>query len=100
MVGSSFTNSHQDWRGGTYELFNDWARKQFGAKEMDSDEEAEVPVHLQKAKDIRFKVNKGGHFILPPRSDYKMIKEKQRVIRGYIGAVYRKWIHFSLFLFF
>ena len=84
MVGSFFTNSHQDWRGGTYKLFNDWVRKQFGAKEMDSDEEAEVPVHLQKAKYIRFKVYKRGYFILPPRRGYKIIKERQRVIRGYI----------------
>jgi hypothetical protein len=78
-------------------MFGDWARKQFGAKEMDSDDEAEVPAHMQKAKDIQFEVNKKGYFILPPKTDIKTIKGRQRVIRGYIGAVYRASFHWSPF---
>ena len=51
-------------------------------------------MHKQKAKDIVFGRNKKGHFLLPPRSDHKTIKDKQRAVRGYIGAVYRTWFHF------
>jgi hypothetical protein len=98
--GNLFTNSFPDWRDGTYEMFKDWAGKQFGTKELDSDDEAEIPVHRQKAKDIQFEVNKRGFFILPPRSNFKTIRERQRVIRGYIGAVYRPLMHFSARLFF
>jgi hypothetical protein len=66
---------------------------------MDSDDEGEVPVHMQKAKDIQFEVNKKGFFILPPRANFKTIRERQRVIRGYIGAVYRASLHLSSFFF-
>lgn len=99
VVGNSFTNTCEDWRAGTYELFKDWARKQFDGKEMDSDDEGEILVHHQKAKDIQFEVNKKGFFILPPKSNFKFIKERQRVIRGYIGAVYRELVHFVDFIF-
>jgi hypothetical protein len=89
MVGNSFSHSCADWREGTYENFKEWAVKQFGLKDLDSDDEAEVPVHMQKAKDIAFEKNKKGHYILPDMSNYTTIRQKQRVIRGYIGAVYR-----------
>jgi hypothetical protein len=87
-VGNSFTNYCKEWKDGTYENFKDWALKQFGAKEFDSDDDIEVPVNFQKAKDIEFKKNKAGNFILPPMEKFKTNREKQRVVRGYIGAVY------------
>ena len=89
LIGNSFANSCPDWREGTYENFKDWALKQFGMQEPDSDDEVEVPVQMQKAKDIKFNKNIRGEFILPPISNYKTIRQKQRVVRGYIGAVYR-----------
>jgi hypothetical protein len=88
-LGSSFTDSHADWREGTYENFKNWALTQHGLNDLDSDEEAEVSVQYQKAKDISFEKNRKGYFILPPKANYKNNKQKQRVIRGYIGAVYR-----------
>ena len=69
---------------------------------MASEDEAEVPVAQTKAKNIRFEKNKKGVFVLPPKSDYKKVKEKQRVLRGYIGAVYRMQffiLHNFFFLF-
>lgn len=90
LVGNTFTNSFPDWRDGTYENFKEWALKQFAVKDLDSDDNVEVPVHFQKAKDIEFQKNKAGEFILPPMVNYKTIRQKQRVVRGYIGAVYRK----------
>jgi hypothetical protein len=60
MAGNSFTYSCGEWRNGTYENFKKWAVKQFGLKNLDSDEEADIPVHMQKAKDISFKRNKKG----------------------------------------
>jgi hypothetical protein len=89
LVGNSFTKACPDWREGTYENFKDWALKQFGLKEFDPDDNVEVPVHYQKAKDIEFEKNRRGEFILPPMSNYKTIRQKQRVVRGYIGAAYR-----------
>jgi hypothetical protein len=68
--------------------------------EKDSDEEAEVPVDMMKAKDITFEQKKTGEFILPPFANYRTAKQKQRVIRGYIGAVYRQSIHFVFKFFF
>ena len=47
-----------------------------------------------KAKDIRFEQKETGEFILPPMSNYKTVKQKQRVVRGYIDAVYRQSIYF------
>ena len=88
MVGSSFTHSCSDWRDGTYEHFKEWAVKQFGLKDLDSDDEGEVPVHMQKAKDIAFERNREGEYILPDMSNYRTIRQRQRVVRGYIGAVY------------
>jgi hypothetical protein len=90
LVGNSFTNACPDWRDGTYENFKDWALKQFGVKDFDPDDNVEVPVHFQKAKDIEFQKNTRGELILPPMSKYKTIRQKQRVVRGYIGAVHRK----------
>jgi hypothetical protein len=69
--------------------------KQFGVEQLDSDEDVEVPVHLKKAKDIEFKKNANGDFILPPKLDIKTNRGKQRVIRGYDGAVYRQNFSFS-----
>ena len=88
MVGNAFTNSCPDWKDGTYEIFKDWAVRQFGVKELESDDEAEVPVHMQKAKDIAFKRSKKTGYILPSMSNFRTTRQKQRVIRGFIGAVY------------
>ena len=63
--------------------------KQFGLKDLDSDDEADVPVHMQKAKDIMFERNKKGIYKLPHMSDFRTTRQRQRVVRGYIGAVYR-----------
>ena len=59
---------------------------------MNSDDEGEVPVHLQKAKNLQFEKNTRGDFVLPPLSNYRTVREKQRVVRGYIGAVYSVYI--------
>jgi hypothetical protein len=88
--GNAFTKSCDDWRDGTYEKFKEWAIGQFDDKDSNSDDEAEVPVDTQKAKDIEFEKNKKGNFVLPPIENYNTIKQRQRIIRGYVGAVYRK----------
>jgi hypothetical protein len=88
VVGNAFTNSHPDWRDGTYENFKDWAVKQFGIEELDSDDEAEVPIKFRKAKDLSFEMNRRGYLTVPSMSNCRTIREKQRVVRGYIGAVY------------
>lgn len=62
--------------------------KQFGVKEFDSDDNTEVAVNFQKAKDIEFEKNARGEYVLPPMVKYKTVRQKQRVVRGYIGAVY------------
>ena len=98
IAGNSFTNACSDWRDGTYENFKEWSVKQFGLKELESDDEADVPVDMQKAKDIVFERNKKGEPILPDMSNYKMIRQKQRVVRGYIGAIY--CMSFQLIIFF
>ena len=92
-LGNSFTNSCPDWRDGTYENFKEWALKQFGVKELDSEDNAEVPVNFQKAKDLEFKKNASGKFILPPIGNFQTTRQRQRVVRGYIGAVYRLYIY-------
>jgi hypothetical protein len=91
-VGNTFTNSCKEWRDGTYDNFKDWALKQFGVAELESDDEGEVPIHMQKAKNISFTKNKRGHFMLPTPTikGLKTAREKQRIVRGYIGAVYRE----------
>lgn len=91
-MGNTFTNSCNDWRDGTYDNFKEWAVRQFGHKELEDEDEADVPVHMQKAKDIEFKTDKHGILVLPPIEDFRTIRQRQRVVRGYIGAVYRKWI--------
>lgn len=100
MVGNCFTNSCSDWREGTYSNFKDWAVKQFGSKDQDEDDEDEdVPVHFIKAKDLTFETDKDGEFILPNFRNLKTIRQKQRVVRGYIGAVYSMLSHIiALFL--
>jgi hypothetical protein len=92
LVGNSFTNTHKDWKEGMYENFKDWSVKQFGNQPLGSGDEAELPVEFQKAKDISFEKNRRGCFILPPLENYRTIKQKQKVIRAYVGAVYRKSI--------
>lgn len=92
LVGKSFTNAHQDWKEGMYENFKEWSVKQFGHQPLESEDEAELPIQFQKAKDISFEKNRRGHFVLPPLRNYRTIKQKQRVIRAYVGAVYRKSI--------
>jgi hypothetical protein len=70
--------------------------KQFGLEELDSDDEAEVPVLMQRAKNIEFERDESGELVLPPMKDFKTIRAKQRVIRGYIGAVYSQYICFAI----
>jgi hypothetical protein len=96
---SSFTQSCPDWKEGTYENFKGWALKHFGENEVDSDEEADVPVHFKKAKNIEFRKNSKGHFILPGMGNYRTTRQRQRVVRGYIGAVYSKQRKSILFLY-
>ena len=57
-------------------------------EEVDSEDNGDVPVDFQRAKDIEFKKNERGEFILPPISTYDTVRQKQRVVRAYIGAVY------------
>jgi hypothetical protein len=94
VVGNAFTTSCNNWKEGTYENFKDWALKQFDVRNSDSDDDGEIPVQMMKAKDIRFEQKETGEFILPPMSNYRTVKQKQRVVRGYIGAVYRQSIYF------
>ena len=75
-----FTNSCDEWREGTYETFKEWALRQFGVEELDSNDKAEVPAHLQKARDLPFDKNDCRVFILPPMHNYKTICQKQRVV--------------------
>lgn len=91
-LGNLFTQSHSDWREGTYDNFKDWSIRQFGLKELESGDEADVPVHFQKAKDLSFEKNSRGELVLPPMHNYRTVRQKQRVIRGYVGAVYRESI--------
>jgi hypothetical protein len=58
-------------------------------KDLDSDDELDVPVDMQKAKDLAFERNDDGDFLLPAKENFKKVKQRQRVIRGYMGAVYR-----------
>ena len=62
--------------------------KQFDIDNSESDDGGEVPADAQKAKDIVFEKNDQGHFIMPPMENYNTTKQRQRVVRGYIGAVY------------
>ena len=67
--------------------------KQFGFENLDSEDEAELPVDSQKAKDIVFKKNEKGVYLVPKKSDFgKRLKMRQRVVRGYIGTVYSQYI--------
>ena len=91
--GTAFTSSYPDWREGTYENFKEWSMKRLGVKEPDSDDDAEVPVQMQKAKNIEFETNDLGDFVLPPLRDIRTVRGKQRVVRGYIGALYSKHLH-------
>jgi hypothetical protein len=53
---------------------------------LETDDEAEVPIRKQKAKSLTFEKNESGEFILPEKAG--VVKDRQRMIRGYIGAVY------------
>ena len=98
-VGMAFTNEYAEWRDGTYENFKDWSLKQFDAEKLDSDDEVEVPAHMQKAKNIEFKKDGNGEVILPPKTDFKTNRAKQRVVRGYLGALYSQYILLPFFFF-
>jgi hypothetical protein len=63
VVGNAFTHAGEDWRDGTYEHFKDWAARQFGIEDLESDNEAEVPVHEMKAKNVLFERNEDGDLI-------------------------------------
>ena len=90
-LGNSFTNSYPDWREGTYDNFKEWSLKELGVKKDSGDDDDEaVPPHLQKAKHIEFARNDIGDFILPPLNNLKKVRDKQRVVRAYIGAVYSR----------
>ena len=73
-------------------MFKDWAVGQFDLKDGESDDEDVLPAQIPKARDIFFQKNKKGVYVVPPISNFKTVREKQRVVRGYIGAVYRKSI--------
>jgi hypothetical protein len=98
-VGMGFTKACPDWKEGTFENFKEWSWKQFEEEELDSDENAEVPAHMQKAKDIEFKKDESGEFILPPRSEFKTNRARQRVVRAYLGALYSLHILLTFFFF-
>jgi hypothetical protein len=85
MVGNSFTNACKDWNEGMYDSFEQWAVRQFGHKDLETDDEVDLPVHMRKAKTITFKINKRGGFVLPPIVDYNTIRQRQRVVRGTLG---------------
>jgi hypothetical protein len=90
IVGNPFTNSCDNWKEGTYEHFKEWAKKQLDVEDSELDDKEEVDVQFKKAKDITFERNEDGDLILPPMEDYQKVRQKQRVVRGYIGAVYRQ----------
>ena len=48
---------------------------------------------LKRQKNLIFKKNENGDFIIPDKSNFKLIHQKQRVVRGYIGTVYSDYIH-------
>ena len=52
---------------------------------------------MLKAKDIGFEQNWSKEIILPPIHEYKTVWQKQRVIRGYIGAKYSQLLQSILF---
>ena len=74
-VRNSFTHACPEWKEGTYELFKDWAVKQFSdSRSEDEGEEGDVPIEYKKVKDISFKRNGSGGLILSPMSEYRMSK--------------------------
>jgi hypothetical protein len=94
QVRNSFMHACPDWKEGTYELFKDWDAKQLtDLQSEDEAEEGEVPVEFKKAKDNSFTRNEGGGLILFPMTDYKKIRQKQRLVHAYAGAMYSKSMH-------
>lgn len=73
--------------------------RQFGVNELESGDDADIPIEKQKAKDIKFERRKSGILILPPMDECENVKQKQRVIRGYIGATYRESFVSLLYIF-
>jgi len=56
---------------------------------------------MKRAKEIKFERNpKNGEFILPPISDLRTIRDRQRVVRGYVGAVYSAYIPLTVVMIF
>ena len=98
MAGNLFTESCSDWKEGTFELFKVWASKQFGLRELETDDEAEVPVRMRKAKNIHFEKNDDGVYILGDKIG--IAKDVQRTVRGYIGAVYSESLPSIFIMFF
>jgi hypothetical protein len=64
-MGNSFTHTYPNWRDRTYDKF-------------------------KEAKDIEFEENKAGEFILPPIEKFTSTRQRQRVLQGYSGTVYRR----------
>jgi hypothetical protein len=56
---------------------------------------------MKRAKEIKFERNaKNGEFILPPITNFRTTRDRQRVVRGYVGAVYSAYIPLTVFLLF
>lgn len=81
MAGNLFTESCSDWKEGTFELFKVWASKQFGLRELETDDEAEVPVRKRKAKNIHFEKNDDGVYIF-----WEIRLGLLRMCRGLLGV--------------
>ena len=93
LVGNSFTNAHKDWKEGMYENFKEWSVKQFSHQPLESGDEAELPIeYFKRLKISLLKRTIMGILFCPPLQIYRTIKQKQRVIHAYVGAVYRKSI--------
>ena len=73
--------------------------KQFGFEELDSEDEMDLLVDAQKAKNLIFEKNENGDFIILDKSNFKLIHQKQRVVWGYIGMVYSEYIHLFIYSF-
>ena len=74
-VRNLFTHACPEWKEGTYELFKDWAVKQFSDPRSEDEGEGDVPVEYKKMKDILFERNGSGGLIIPPMSEYVKSRE-------------------------
>ena len=71
-----------------YENFKDWSVKKIGHQPLESGDEAEFPIQFQ----YLFIKEPLRVFHFAPLQNYRTIKQKQRVIWAYVGAVYHKSI--------